>query len=687
MTHLPHTLRAASGTAPAWLAWGGPVAAVFLALAVTLAPGASGSLVAGPSLTLVGKALLAAVWTSGCALVLFRTPQVPRALILALVAVLVGKVGVATFDEPSGWMRRVVLDNGQPITAFWGFGARTYRIDPVIRFAGSRFGLHDLNSIRFSDGAYVDGARDVTLGWRAEWTGYAPTSPGVSVTVRLTAAGRVTLRADGVPFADVVDPADVVVSVVPASDRTRLDVVYQKPAGVRPAIDVRLDGDAANHVAPFSHASANPRPQELRRVLTTGAVLAVVGWFVLWTLWNACGLAAPRWPSARLATLAVVAGVAIVAAGAVTISDRHADQTYHMSSGNDPLVYEGNARDVMANGVLMLAGRPLGQARPYFHYPLYPYVVALMHWGIGDDAASVMLGNGLLIATVLPLLWMLGWYRLGPVAAIAAIAIATWFLVWHGLPYAVEVFTDNLFLPLVIASIAVGTWAARSNRAVAWIATGIAIALGAAARPSLLTNLPVLIGLLLVLGRWRGMGWALRAAAFVTCGFVLGVAPFTLRNFVASGQVVLLVNSWVGIPVFLVPPGESYAFLGFDGTPISLGQSLAKAYGLFEAHPWRTVLLEVRKVLFTLGFTNLAHGQPLYYEFVAITAGGLLAVVRRRLEPAVLLASGAFALSHLLAMVMAAPWTYGYKSILPVQMVFLFWAAFLLSGDARRNVE
>jgi len=41
-----------------------------------------------------------------------------------------------------------------------------------------------------------------------------------------------------------------------------------------------------------------------------------------------------------------------------------------------------------------------------------------------------------------------------------------------------------------------------------------------------------------------------------------------------------------------------------------------------------------------------------------------------------------FAVSHLLAMVVAAPWTFHYKSILPLHAAFLFGAAFLLNGPS-----
>ena len=70
--------------------------------------------------------------------------------------------------------------------------------------------------------------------------------------------------------------------------------------------------------------------------------------------------------------------------------------------------------------------------------------------------------------------------------------------------------------------------------------------------------------------------------------------------------------------------------------------------------------------------------QAIVSSFLAITAVGLLALIRRAVPSPAVLVTGAFAVSHGLAMVMAAPWTYGYKSILPTLVLSLFWAMFLL---------
>ena len=116
-------------------------------------------------------------------------------------------------------------------------------------------------------------------------------------------------------------------------------------------------------------------------------------------------------------------------------------------------------------------------------------------------------------------------------------------------------------------------------------------------------------------------------------------------------------------------------------------QSIAIAADIARAHPWRTLLIEGRKVGFTLGFTNLASGLPLYWEFVAATGLGLLALVRRSVPSPISTVTALFLASHMVAIISAAPWTYGYKSILPFQVATLFSAAFLCAAALASAME
>jgi hypothetical protein len=163
-------------------------------------------------------------------------------------------------------------------------------------------------------------------------------------------------------------------------------------------------------------------------------------------------------------------------------------------------------------------------------------------------------------------------------------------------------------------------------------------------------------------------------------GCALGFAPFAIRNYLVSGHIEVLVSSWIQIPYFLSPPGQSH----LSGRP-GLIDSLRMAIGIVQADPIGSALLEARKIGFTLGITQIGPGgtraQP---WLLVLTLLFLVALALRRLPAATALVLAIFAISHVIAMVIAAPWSYGYKSILPLHAAFLFAATYLLPPGFER---
>jgi hypothetical protein len=132
--------------------------------------------------------------------------------------------------------------------------------------------------------------------------------------------------------------------------------------------------------------------------------------------------------------------------------------------------------------------------------------------------------------------------------------------------------------------------------------------------------------------------------------------------------------------VALVPPEGGIIPPKLTSSPPSWTEALWAAGQMFWAHPVTLLWLELRKVLFTLGFTNL--GPPrfrLQPHFPILSILFAVSVWRGRVPPHLLLANAAFLISHFAAVVIAYPWTYGYKIILPVQYLFLFCALYLTS--------
>ena len=55
------------------------------------------------------------------------------------------------------------------------------------------------------------------------------------------------------------------------------------------------------------------------------------------------------------------------------------EQVMMLVGGDDTMTYEGYARDILLNGILMSGGQPLGQGEPFYYQAFYPYFLAAMH--------------------------------------------------------------------------------------------------------------------------------------------------------------------------------------------------------------------------------------------------------------------------------------------------------------------
>jgi len=321
-----------------------------------------------------------------------------------------------------------------------------------------------------------------------------------------------------------------------------------------------------------------------------------------------------------------------------------------MWSGDDPLAYVSNARNVILEGWLMPNGLPVGRGEPFYFYPVFPYVMGLAQAVIGEDFSVIRLVNGWSVAAVLPLSWALGWRDQRWWAAIAGMTALTWFIHAHMLPYALIGYTDSLFTGVVFLSL-VCCRLAITRRGLWTIAAGVSCAIAAGTRPSFLTFTPL---------------------------FILAI--------VLWGKAVVLVSSWIQLPYFLVPPEVTPNPVPamFSHTP-SMFESVVAAGSLVLADPLGVLGLELRKVAFSLGMTHwgMPGGSVLHPELLVLTALFCAVLLVRRLPSDVRLVVATFAVSHLIAMVMAAPWTYGYTTILPLHAVFLFSAVYLLPGAAR----
>ena len=652
-------------------------------------PGAQGSPFAGTPTSSVVRLALVGLLSLAAFFVVFRPSADVRAgWLVVLVGAALLKLLAANQGATHGWRATYEITDREvstPARFVWQLGRHDYRVDRRLDFYGEEFGLYFVNDVSHYVARFDLTQRDFNLPLRISWSGhFRGTSEPVVAFVR--GGGRFTVAVDGRIVFQHTNPQweSVVLPQLSAAQTFVLQVTYEKPANVVPSASVTvMSGNRMLDPTPWPAAAI---PDTRRR----GAIVATMGSVLVGALALVYVVVAAYWPTRRLRLESRTGGDWLVGLGCVAVCSgfgwlawsnarRFTHATVHLFAGDDPMWYENAATEILHNGLLMPFGASPGNGSAYYFYPLYPYVRAVTQILVGEDFAVAMLVNGFCLAALPVLLWTLGWSALrSRWLGVAGLLALGWFLVRHGVYYTLWGYTDVLFIFLVFVTLNLVRLAiVRPTR---WLAfwAGVVAALTTACRPSFMTFVPLLFLLVLCLPAIGALPSRRRLATFLVIGWLVGLAPFAARNYVMAGKFVLLVESWIQIPYFLVPPEiPNPVGLRAGLPPPTLGESVSWAWSIIREHPSRSLVIELRKIAFTLGFTNLGMpGQSFYQqfhiEFVLLTIGFIVAMARRLLPVATAVTLGCFAMSHVGAMVLAAPWTYGYKSILPLHLAFLF---------------
>lgn len=607
-------------------------------------------------------------------------------LLAALVAV---KVLLSHADAPMGWRAEYATMTPAPpkVGGFsWRIGYRPYRIDQTIAFDSRTFELQFFNDFHRYNGRDHSPPRATTQELRVVWTGWFDAGELRRLTVNSTASGRISTRLDGRAWFsnddNMLEGAPMV--DVPAG-RHRLDVIYDKPAGRAPAASVAfaLDGAA---LVPSPWPITPGGGSFLARYLSDG--LVVSGLALLAVLF-VTGLrdATPRGSANVHGVVVTLLTVSWLLYKAVAHADAFNGATYEFTPGDDHLAYEGLSRNILEEGLLMPEHRPIGQGTPFFFYPLYSYVLAGAHLLLGDSHATVVFVNAAAAAALPVLFWLLGWRRLPTVAQAAGQLLLVAFVARHHTRYFESPLTDNLFIPLIVATLVLAARALRTRRTIDIFITGCAVAACATTRPSAFLLIPMLAALL----AWKSAGpgvWhrALPIGA-LAAGYAAALAPVIARNWIVARQAVAMVTLSHAIPISLIPPEAQTPEFLKRAALWTWSASLQLAGQMIAADPWGVAWLEVRKVLFTLGVTSLGPtGSQMIWDLPFVALAGIVAFALQRVPAATAAVLLTFLASHFAAIVIAYPWTYGYKTILPVHLVFLF-AAVHLFGRPRTAAE
>jgi len=276
-------------------------------------------------------------------------------------------------------------------------------------------------------------------------------------------------------------------------------------------------------------------------------------------------------------------------------------------------------------------GNWLGRGEgPFYQGPAYPYLLALTFAAFGFTLLPALLVQAFLGSLTAVLTYWIGRRLFGAAAGLTAgLGVAAYaMLVFFGVilhSTTLEVFLATLaILALVVAAERGGGW---------WFWAGAAAALTALARPNFLLIPPFVVAAILIRERGRPMTPALRSAAFFVLGFVLVIAPVTLRNVVIGKQFVIL--SSAGPETFRI--ANSY-----DSTPLNFVYPKRPQMPLASWAFWRHQA--VKGVLFWWGFEapqnvnyylfrtvsdSLRLPLVAYWAVVPLAAAGLLACGRR----------------------------------------------------------
>jgi hypothetical protein len=481
----------------------------------------------------------------------------------------------------------------------------------------------------------------------------------------------------------------------------RLDVVFSSPYGAprRFSVGELRDGQSK----PFDSTSV--MTQQIRgwqmtgngvlRVVKTGAdavALACLAWLFAVSLRPRLAALRQEAP-ARVRRLQVLGLLAVVGAvEALVFAWPWSRQVMLLTGGDDPMTYEGYARDILLNGLLMNGGLPLGQGEPFYYQAFYPYFLAAVHALFGEGMFGVMLVQRLLVVLTIWMLVEITVALSGDEVWPAALGCATFFAGWKFWPIAADLLNESLYVPLLVAWTVSLIKSCRAPTTARAIGAGLLGGFTAITRSTALLAWPAVFP-----ACW--MAWKAAAnrrvllGALVLCSF--GVfSLITVRNWIVAGQfaptstelgVTLLGGNELpaGVTIDLSARGALYERLRFNAFTAQVIEYAITAPRLFALNLGR-------KALFVLGFFEpYAPGwgySPVYIAVWVTAAAGLIFAIRTGQTPMIpLILPALVAITQFAALVVVYP--KGERLILPVHTLLVPYSAIAIYRMARAMVQ
>jgi dolichyl-phosphate-mannose-protein mannosyltransferase len=579
--------------------------------------------------------------------------------------------------EPHGWSARYFANEHFAGEPQWSGDFRRSditRIDRAISFNEYSFPVHYLNDRHFDRREY---RRENLEPMSVEWSGSIDLGDQRREQFSLTARGTARLSVDG---RDVLSLAST--SETPAHDthaiqlgagRHRLELRYAKPANTAGLIAFRSGGEdvLAASSRPDGHLSSRVRLVAAAAIHVVFLfVVAWIGWLgerstpdalKLRHGWRSIGPATERWLAVIVTTAFGVQGALVAKAliGRATV----------LTGGDDWFYYESGARAVLQGDLLMRFGAAFGSGGPYYSYPLYSYLLALVHRVSGEDLFAPVFLQFLVLAAVTLLVYRLIGRMLDPRAALCGVvALVALFELDFTRYYTVTLLSENVYILTVTATLLA---LARWTQTDAWrdlLQAALWGGISSITRPAMMAFLIPMLAFVAFasMKRRSGLGRTLGHVAMAGAAWMAVIAPVTLRNYVVSGQPVLIASGLgetfitYNLPPSVDPQHYRAMFTG------GVGSSFAVLLHLFRDHPLEMLRIQLDKLSFSLGLVQSHQGYRAHPELVAATIVYAAAFVgwKSMRAPAVW-PIHLFVLAHLAGMGLTQPWVYGYRLILP----------------------
>lgn len=647
-------------------AWGALWGAL---VAFLMCPGPVGGAFSGIPLSSRATAIAVTLIGLAIAMTVIRPRRAPRMRWVWSLAIAVPlKLALAMLLIAPGWEGEYFTGqrlNGGTIEPLQR--VRMNRVDSTLDFDARTFGFDFLNDLqRRPDFTRFVRATEQPI--RVLWRGFAELPAPARVHVK--ANGLVIVRVDGRELWRGGEG-----SLTIDAGAHRIDVLYDKPHRVVPSL--RIDGLPATTIAPATRARLRLSGIASVAIESLG-VLVLLGFaFVLVVCYRGTKI-----DVAQLTMLAFAA-VLLLLGLARSIPSRHT--TIEQLIGDDFLIYEGMARGILDGDILLQRGQSPGSGEPYYHYPFYAFALAGTHLVFGDGFANVILFNYICLALTGLLTAAFLRRHLSPRVVAAVLLLLLLFTVAYLPRYASTAYCDNLYLVTMLGALLASVSALEHPRTSRFFIAGALVAIAAATRPSGFIFLPFFA---LAVAMYKDIGsFAARVKAIASLlgGFAVAVSPFTIRNRIVSGRWVMLVGGYMSITAFLYPPENDVMHIPLlvNGHMPTVSQTLQQIVTVFRTHPNEVLWVEIRKVLFTLGWPHFGPQNEIAVPFLGFLPILFLAtLLMKRMPRPIAFVLSAFLLSHLASMVLGAPWTYGFKSIVPFHLACTIGAAFLLKPRA-----